>query len=264
MQKAEIRDSNKLYNPTTIGELKKKYPYINWLSFINSKLYAGLTFNESERVIVQQPAYYDRLENVLKNTEKRTIANHVIWRELADFISYLPSELREMEFEFYKTFSGRSVKHARWSECIKTTSAMLSIAVSSMYVREHFRDERIKKDIGNIVDEISLEFEKLLHENDWMDKTTKDEALKKLHAMNANIAYPSELLNDTLLMNFYDSLKLNESNYLQSAIEIDEHSKRYLCSRFYIPVLRNDWVDHASSIYVNANYQGKSNSIRKY
>jgi predicted metalloendopeptidase len=263
MPKEELRDANKHYNPTTFAALNEKYPYIEWLQYVNSKLYSGLTFSESDDVILQAPSYYDQLENVLSKTDKRTIANHIVWRELADYMSYLSGDLREMEFEFFKTFSGRSIKPSRWTDCIKSVSGMLNVAVSSMYVREHFYDRRIKEDIGNIVTEITNEFEKLLHSNTWMDEDTKAEALKKLHGLNANIAYPSELLNDSIIESFYDDLSLNSSVFLESAIEVDLHSKRFLCSRFHEPVKRNDWVDHATSIHVNANYHGKSNSIRK-
>ncbi|KAL7037420.1 hypothetical protein ACKWTF_009205 [Chironomus riparius] len=262
MRKEDIRDSNKLYNPMTIKDLKERYPYIDWINYINSKLGEGLTFDENDRVILQAPNYYEQLEAVLNRTEKRIIANHIMWRELAEYISFLTNDLREMEFEFYKTFTGRSIKQARWSDCIKTVSGMLNIAVSSMYVREHFQDKRIKHDIGEIVEEISIEFEKLLHQNTWMDEQTKEEALKKLHAMNSNIAYPDELFDDKLIDNFYHDLKLNETNFLQSAIQIDKHNKNYLFKRFHQAAKRNDWIDQASTIYVNANYHGKSNSIQ--
>lgn len=241
----------------------RKYPFINWLPYINSKLYGELQFNENDRVIFQQPGYFNQLEAVLKLTNKRTIANYVVWREFADYIPFLTSGLLDKAFEFFKTFSGRSVRQPRWSDCVRGVSGMLSIAVSSMYVREYFSDERIKQDIGEIVSEISSEFEKLLLANDWMDEETKSEALGKLHAMSSNIAYPSELLNDTLIEDYYKNLELNATNYLQSASNIDLHGKKFVCSRYHQPVNRSDWIDQSSTTFVNANYNGKSNSIRK-
>lgn len=263
MAKEDFRDANKLYNPVNISELISAYPFVDWVNYINSRLTEGLKFDESDRVIVQNFNYFNQLEEILNKTEKRTIANHVIWRELAEYLSYLTNDLREMEFEFYKTFTGRSIQMARWHNCIKNVAGLFNIAVSSMYVREHFKDERIKQDISDIVSEISKEFEKLLHQNTWMDSATKEEALRKLHAMNSNIAYPNELLNDTIIEEFYKYVQLNQSNYLQSAVAIDQHSKNFLCRRFHQPVNRNDWIDQSSTIYVNANYHGKSNSIRK-
>lgn len=246
----------------TIANLTAKYPYIDWLNYVNSKMFGGLKFNSSETVVVQQLTYYDQLENILNQTDKRTIANYVIWRDLADYIPYLTSNLREMEFDFFKTVTGKASKQARWSDCVKGTAGMLNIAVSAMYVREYFRDLRIKSDVSQITSEITSEFEKVLHENDWMDLETKKEALKKLRSMHSNIAFPVELMQDSLIENYYKNLKLNETNYLQSAIDIDTHGKVFVCSRFHKTVNRTDWIDHASSIYVNANYNGKTNSIQ--
>ena len=131
-----------------------------------------------------------------------------------------------------------------------------------MYVREYFRDPRIKNDVGVITARISKEFEKILHENEWMDVTTKQEALKKLHSMHTHIAYPIELLNDSMIENYYKGLNLNESNYLQSAIQIDLHGKKFVCSRFHKPVNRTDWIEHGTTIHVNANFNGKTNSVQ--
>lgn len=262
MPKEERRDSNKLYNPMKIGDLMTKYPYIDWLPYINAKMLAGLKFNETDDVILQQPLYYDQLENVLNKTDKATIANYVLWRDLSDYIPYLTSDLREMEFNFLKTVTGKATKQARWSDCVKGVAGMMNIAVSAMYVREYFRDHRVKSDVSEIIEEISYEFEKILHENEWMDEDTKDEALKKLKAMHSNVAFPNELFNDTLLVKYHEDLKLNDTVYLQAAIDLDNHGKKFACLRFHNPVNRTDWIDHASSVYVNANYNGKTNSIQ--
>lgn len=246
----------------TIAELSDKYPYIDWLNYVNSKMFGGLKFNNSDTVVVQQLTYYDQLEHILNITDKRTVANYVLWRDLADYVPYLTSDLRGMEFEFFKTVTGKSSKQARWSDCVKGTAGMLNMAVSAMYVREYFHDHRIKNDVSQITTEIASEFEKILNENDWMDFETKKEALKKLRSMHSNIAYPVELLQDSLIENYYKGVKLNATNYLQSAIDIDTHGKEFVCSRYHKPVNRTDWIDHASSIYVNANYNGKTNSIQ--
>lgn len=245
----------------TIGQLIQKYPLIDWLGYINSKMHAGLVFSENDVVIVQQPSYYDQLQNVLHRTDQETIANYIIWRDLADYVPYLTSSLRNMEFEFFRTVTGKNSKQARWSDCVKIVSGMMNIAVSSMYVREYFSDIRMKTDVSEIIGDVINEFEVLLFENDWMDSETKHEALKKIRSMHANVAYPNELMNDTKIEEYYKSLRLNETNYLQSAMEIDKLGKTFVCARFHEPVNKTDWVDHSTSTSVNANYNGKTNSI---
>lgn len=222
-----------------------------------------MTFNEDDRVILQQPSYFDQLDTILKQTDKRTIANFILWRELADYIPFLNESLLDKAFEFFKSFTGKTARLPRWSDCVKGVSSMLGIAVSSMYVREYFYDERIKHDISEIVTEITYEFEKVLLANDWMDNETKEEALMKLHSMSSNIAYPSELLNNSVIEDYYKDLQLNDTNYLQSAINIDLHGRKFVCSRYHQPAERNDWIDQSASTFVNANYNGKTNSIRK-
>lgn len=246
----------------TIAELSEKYPYIDWLEYLNADTYAGLKFNDTEVVIVQQPTYLEQLESVLNQTDRRTIANYIIWRDLTDYIPYLTADLREMEFEFVKVISGRVIRNARWGDCVSTTSWLFPIPVSAMYVREHFYDHRIKDDVTQITNEISNEFEKLLKESDWMDNETRQEALRKLRLMNAHIAYPSELLDDAKIEEVYKNFQINETNFLHTAILVDNFAKEFYSARFHEPVNRSDWVDHSSSTHVNAYYNGAQNSIQ--
>lgn len=158
----------------TIAELSKIYRYIDWLEFINAETHASIKFNDSEKFIVQQPTYFDQLESVLSQTDRRTIANFVIWRDLSEFFEII----------------------AGWESCVDLTSSILPIPVSAMYVREHFWDRRMKDDGIKITKEVSSEFAKMLKESDWMDNETRKEALKKLDKKEAQIAYPAELLDD--------------------------------------------------------------------
>ena len=234
------------------------------MDYLNAKMLSGLRFNETDTIILQQPTYYDQLEDLINRTDKRIIASYIIWRDLCDYIPYLTADLRNFEFDFMRAITGKAQKQARWTDCIKLSSSMFNIAISSMYVRENFRDQRIRTEVGQIYNEIQSEFEKILLTTKWMDEETKSEALLKLKAMHANIAFPIELMNDSLIEKYYENLKLNETNYLQSALNVDHHGKEFICSRFHLPVNRSDWIDYATTIYVNANYNGKGNSIRKY
>lgn len=47
------------------------------------------------------------------------------------------------------------------------------------------------------------QFRKTLTEVDWMDEMTRQEALEKADAMAAHIAYPSEMLDNDKLTEFY-------------------------------------------------------------
>lgn len=47
------------------------YPYIDWLGYLNSKMYADLKFHEDDPIILQTPSYFEKLGEVLNRTDKR-------------------------------------------------------------------------------------------------------------------------------------------------------------------------------------------------
>lgn len=68
----------------------------------------------------------------------------------------------------------------------------MPIAVSAMYVRKHFRQDK-KEAVLKMVKAISNEFRVILKGADWMDEETREMALKKVDAMFIRIGYPGEI-----------------------------------------------------------------------
>ena len=50
------------------------------------------------------------------------------------------------------------------------------------------------------------EFIQILNEIDWADKKTVDYAISKAKAIKSYIGFPDELLNDTLVEEFYNDV----------------------------------------------------------
>lgn len=71
-----------------------------------------------------------------------------------------------------------------------------------MYIRKFFKPES-QKLVSEMVDDIKREFFDVLKNTDWIDKQTKERALKKASVMDAQIGYPSELLDDNKIDDFY-------------------------------------------------------------
>lgn len=66
----ERRDAAKLYNPTTVNDLQRKYPSVPWQEYLNTLLYP-LSIRHDDIIIVNSPKYLSDLEAVLSNTPKR-------------------------------------------------------------------------------------------------------------------------------------------------------------------------------------------------
>ena len=83
---------------------------------------------------------------------------------------------------------------------------LLHGAVGSMYVRKFFNDAK-KKDLASMVNYMKSGFKECICKNpsfQWMDSETQTAALEKINAMDADIGYPPELVNRTLIDAYYD------------------------------------------------------------
>ena len=96
-----------------------------------------------------------------------------------------------------------------------------------------------------------------------MDEKTREKALEKAQFMVSHIGYPSELLDDKKLEEFYEKLEIREDDYFQSTLNLTFfHTDKYF-QRLKEPVNKSDWVDHSLSAVVNAFYNANENSISK-
>lgn len=80
MKREERRNDSALYNPYTIEQLQVSYPYLNWLDFINAFLSDDVAVTSDETVINFVPEFFVQLDNTLRTTSTRGIANYLLWR----------------------------------------------------------------------------------------------------------------------------------------------------------------------------------------
>ena len=71
-----------------------------------------------------------------------------------------------------------------------------------MYAREFFGAEK-KVDVLTVVNYIRQTFELLVPHITWMDEETRVNAIEKLQEMGQFIAFPDELLNRSLMDEYY-------------------------------------------------------------
>lgn len=84
-------------------EVQQKYPYIQWVEYVNALLPQPLSVDEDEVIAVRAPSYFENLEQLLQETTKRSIANYMIGRLLG--------------FLVRERFT-----NASWNDCIDITS----------------------------------------------------------------------------------------------------------------------------------------------
>lgn len=63
-----------------------------------------------------------------------------------------------------------------------------------------------------MVTDIRQEFKEILKSSDWMDEETKKSALKKVDELSHHIGYPSELLDDAKIEDYYKNV-IQKANF---------------------------------------------------
>lgn len=263
LSKVQRINESTLYNPYTLKQLQRMYPYILWVKYINDLLPSPLSVDGNEVVVVKVPSYFKQLGLLLRNTPKRTIANYLMWRVIESSSSFLSNDIHNSP----ETKRNECIGIIRGNrkiddDIIERTNEAISIAVGAVYVRKYFRQDS-KTVAMEMVNGIRKQLERILNGVDWMDDETRNSALNKLKAMSTHIGYPDELLDNAKIEEYYKNLEIDENNYFESILNISKFYTDCEYSKLRGPVNKTDWIKHARTTVVNAFYALDENSISK-
>ena len=172
-----------------------------WNEFIDNIISATGNINiktkPNQIVIIKDPKYFERLNQVLEglNIEPFEMANYIGWKIMVDYI------VGAQNLE--SSFDGECVNYLIQgydNEFIE--EGLLNIAVGSMYAREFFGAKK-KVDVLTMVNYIRNTFELLVPHITWMDEKTRVNAIEMLREMGQFIAFPDELLNRSIMDEYY-------------------------------------------------------------
>ena len=87
--------------------------------------------------------------------------------------------------------------------------------------------------------------------------------MEKSEAMEYYIGYPDELLNDTLIAEYYQELNIADDSYFQNALNSRTFRTNKSYKKLREPVDKKDWKRHSKTAIINAFYSVQDNSISK-
>ncbi|KAF5280974.1 hypothetical protein FQR65_LT14898 [Abscondita terminalis] len=260
--KEEQRNATALYNPMTIEDLQKQYPFINWLEHISNVLdIPDIKIGYDEVVSVSVPKYFTKLEILLKETSKRTLSNILTLRLLIPVLNYLTEELRDKLAEYMKIVTGIPAKQARWKECTDFATSTIRLPSGALYARKYFKIE-VKRQAQEMVNDILNEFKNILKQVDWMNDETRKNALAKADTITSYIGYPEELLHDEKVEKYYEPINESVDHYLLAVKEFSLFIADYYNKKLREPIDKTDWIEHSFPTLVNAFYSRSENSIQ--
>lgn len=224
----ELRDVRVNYNKFAVAALAKKHTNLNW-SLVLNQLGAAV-----DSVNVGQPAYYDKLNTLLKTVPLSDWKVYLKANSLTSYAGYLSKPFVDASFEYNKALTGQAVQKPRAEEMTQAVDRSLGHALAQLYVKKYFPEEA-KKHMRVLVDNLKKAFEARITKLDWMSDSTKAKAKEKLYAFTEKIGYPDKWRD-------YSAVDVKRDTYFENRLAANRNDYLYNVSKLGQPVDRSEWL----------------------
>jgi putative endopeptidase len=245
--RVELRDPQKNYNKMPLRQLQDLTPDWNWSAY-----FKDINLLEPREVNVRQPEFFKTAGEVFKSAPIETWKAYLRWHLIDDTASELSKDFVNENFNFNeRVLRGTQEIKPRWKRVIASTDGAVGEALGKLYVAFDFPPQakaRALELVNNLKEALKDRIETL----DWMDEPTKQEALKKLAAMQVKIGYPDKWLD-------YSMLDIDRGPFVSNAIRASEFEVTRQLNKIGKPVDPTDWGMTPPT--VNAYYNPTMNEI---
>jgi putative endopeptidase len=241
----ELRDINANYNKTAVSSISKTQPNIGW-----GTLLANLDA-KTDSIDIAQPAYYDRLNALLKSIPISEWKIYLKAGTLENYATDLSKPFVDASFEFTKVLSGQAVQKPRGKIMTDNVDRLLGQALGQLYVKRYFNEDA-KKRVLALVNNLQKAFENRINRLDWMSDSTKQKAKEKLYAITKKIGYPDKWRD-------YGKVQIERTKFFENLLSIHQNEYQYRLARLNKPVDRTEW--EATPSTVTAYYNPPFNEI---
>jgi endothelin-converting enzyme/putative endopeptidase len=242
------RDPKNVYHITSVPDLEKLSPAIDWTKFL-----AAIGAPPLTDLNVTHPPFFKGLNALLDSTDLDTIKVYLTWQLLNSTPSTtMPQAFDEEQFSFNgKVLSGQPEQRPRWKRCVQSTDGALGEALGQVYASQAFPPAS-KAATRQMVDDIEAAMDADIDTLDWMSADTKAKAKEKLKSVANKIGYPDKWRD-------YSNLSIVRGDAFGNALRaIDFENKRQL-NKIGKPVDRGEFG--MSPPTVNAYYNPSMNDI---
>ena len=249
--RTELRDPIANYNRMTLSDFLAKYPHLQLEKQMNAK---GIKSQYIQELIVGQPAFMEVADKLFASMTAAEYRDVMEWGLIDGSTGYLNDAVRAANFDFYgKVMSGRKEDHPLWRRSTNQVQGVMGEALGCIYVKKYFPASS-KERMKTLVENLRVALGERIAAQDWMDDSTKVNALLKLNTFYVKIGYPDRWTDLTNLKidakkSYYENMQ--ECARFWQAWQIDHTAGK--------PVDRDDWFMNPQT--VNAYYNPTTNEI---
>ena len=247
LSRVERRDPDRTYNRRSRQELQASTPVFNWDNYFDA---AGAPAFDS--LNVGMPDFIAALNDIIANTDMRTLKDYLDWKIIHGSASMLSSDFDNEDFNFYSNYLyGQEVQQPRWRRILNATDACLGEAIGQIYVEKHFPAEA-KERMENLIGNLRIALGERIKQLDWMSEGTKAKALHKLDCFNVKVGYPNKWKD-------YSKYEVKPDSYFQNVHRAIRFENEIEMAKIGKPVDKEEWFMTPQT--VNAYYSPDMNEI---
>ncbi len=247
MANVDLRDPEKIYHKMNLKELTEMTPRFSWSLYFSEIGFPGI--NE---VNVGQPDFFKKMDHQISAVSMDHWKDYLRWHLIDAASPHLSSRFVDADFDFHgKVLTGKKENLPRWKRVVNATNHAIGEAVGQTYVKTAFTPDAKAKAL-KLVKKLREVLREDLGTLDWMDDTTRKNAIAKLDAFVAKIGYPDKWRD-------YSSLKINRDSYVWNVIHAEQFEFNRNLAKIGKPVDRTEWLMNPQT--VNAYYWSEMNEI---
>ena len=249
--RTELRDPQANYNKMTLQEFNTKYPNLKLEQVMNAQ---GLQSKYMQELVVGQPAFMEGTNSLLAKIKPAEYRDYMEWGVIVSAASYLNDEVREANFDFFgRTMTGRKEDHPLWRRATSQVQGAMGQALGRIYVKKYF-PAAAKERMVKLVKNLQIALGERIAAQDWMDDSTKVNALLKLNTFYVKVGYPDKWIDMTKLN--VDPKKSYYENHIENLKFWNDYYIDHTAGK---PVDIDDW--YMTPQTVNAYYNPTTNEI---
>jgi putative endopeptidase len=247
LTRVQRRNPHNTYHMMTVAELGQIAPAFDWPQYFSVQGAPNVA-----NLNVSQPEFLKAVQAQLTTEPVEALRGYLRFHLLTAVAPFLAHPLEQADFDFYsKTLRGVPDMPPRWKTCTRAVDRNLGEALGQEFVRRTFTaDTKAKTQLMTEQIETAMRVE--IENLDWMSPETKQEALRKLHAIRNKIGYPDRWRD-------YTKLEVKPDDYIGNALRAYRFEDARRWNKLGKPVDLNEWGMTPPT--VNAYFNPQMNDI---
>ncbi|SHM75939.1 M13 family metallopeptidase [Flavobacterium chilense] len=227
----QIRDTKINSTILSVSQLNDYAPGFPWKVFLANRQVENVT-----ELILQADSALKAKAALFAKTPVDVWSSYLAFHWIVNHSTLLPAEFRKNLFDFYSaTLSGITKDAPREQKSIQYVNNRLDQLIGKLYAERYFPVD-YKQRIKDLVDYLRKAFVARIERLDWLDDSSRKEALAKLDALTVRIGYP-DVWRD------YSVLKFNANNPVGNEHRIAKAKWDYERSLLTKTFTSKEWYD---------------------